>query len=297
MKNAIAVALATLSLSALAQTLPPAPGAEATKLVIPRAGTKVATAAPAAKAPALDEKLSQKVPAQPLPGLGTMPGEKQLSKSVVIRVQSDRNEIVYVSGTLPNRIATPFESPRLIDIQDVDFQTVGQNIFLLPKDPEKPVAVYITGSNANDPVVSMTLVPKNIPQQTIVLQLDAPMAKGMSASDAEQPPTSDVYSERIRYVLRQVALNKAPEGFVEGALPAATAVLNGVTVTPVSRYSGPAYDIYRYRIKGTGTEVELNEEAFFSQGVRAVAFFPTAVLRKDDVTTVFVIADKSATEN
>lgn len=288
-KNVIVVALASFALSAIAQTLPPPPGAAAKPVA-------AAAKAPAAK-PSVDDKLVKRVAEQPLPGLGVMPGEKQLSRANVIRVQSDRNEIAYVSASMANRISTPFDSPRVIDTQDVEYQTVGQSIYLLPKDAEKPVALYITGSNPNDPVVSLTLVPKAIPQQTIVLQLDAPLAKGAASPDIEPAPVTDVYSERIRYLLRQVALNKVPEGFAEGALPTSAAVFPGVSVHPVSRYSGPAYDIYRYRIRGTGDQVELSEEAFYSEGVRAVAFFPTAVLRKGEETTIFVIADKRATEN
>ena len=289
-KNVIAVALASLALSAFAQTLPPAPGAAAAKMVAPVAKVP-------AKSPTVDDKLVKRVAEQPLPGLGVMPGDKQLARTNVIRVQSDRNEIAYVSSSMANRISTPFDAPRVVDTQDVEYQTVGQSIYLLPKDAEKPVALYITGSNPNDPVVSLTLVPKAIPQQTIVLQIDAPLVKGVASADVEPAPMTDVYSERIRYLLRQVALNKVPEGFAEGSLPNAAAVFPGVSIHPASRYSGPAFDIYRYRIRGTGDQVELTEEAFYSEGVRAVAFFPTAVLRKGEETTIFVIADKRATEN
>lgn len=289
MKNVLVILLASLALGAVAQTLPPAPIAAPSK--------PAPVAAKALKAPATDERLMKRVAEQPLPGLGVMPGEKQLARANVIRVQSDRNEIVYVSSSMANRISTPFDAPRVIDTQDVEHQTVGQSIYLLPKDAEKPVALYITGSNPNDPVVSLTLVPKAIPQQTIVLQLDAPLAKGAGMQEAEPAPSTDVYSERIRYLLRQVALNKVPEGFAEGSLPSSAAVLPGVAIHPVSRYSGPSFDIYRYRIRGTGDQVELTEEAFYSEGVRAVAFFPTAVLRKGEETTIFVVADKRATEN
>nr|WP_158304645.1 type-F conjugative transfer system secretin TraK [Methylibium petroleiphilum] len=302
MKNVFAVTLASVALSAVAQTLPPPPVVAAPKsaapvVAAPKSAAPVVAKA-AVKAPPVDDKLVKRVVEQPLPGLGVMPGEKQLSRANVIRVQSDRNEIAYVSSSMANRISTPFDAPRVIDTQDVEYQTVGQSIYLLPKDPEKPVALYITGSNANDPVVSLTLVPKPIPQQTIVLQIDAPLAKGgVTGVDSEPAPVTDVYSERLRYLLRQVALNKVPEGFAEGTLPNAAAVLPGVSIHPMTRYSGPAYDIYRYRIRGTGDQVELAEDAFYTEGVRAVAFFPTAVIRKGEETTIFVVADKRATEN
>jgi conjugal transfer pilus assembly protein TraK len=320
-KTLLAISLASITVAVLAQnqTLPPPVGAEV-KFPKSKNGAHVAAAVPAAAASAatqppepakqaaaapkrpvsaaFSKQLEQRVSEQKLPGLGTLPGEKQLTRANVIRVQSDVNEVAYISSAMPNRIATPFEAPRVIDSSDFEHQEIGQSVYILPKDSERPIALYVTGSNPNDPVVSLTLVPKEIPQQTIVLQLDAPLAKGSADASSEPAPTTDVYTDKIRYLLRQVALNKVPDGFVLGALPRAQAVLPTVVVTPVSRYSGQAYDIYRYRIKGTSaTDVELSEESFYADGVRAVAFFPTAVLRQNDETTVFVIADKSATGN
>ena len=316
-KTLIALSLASLAIAvhAQTQTLPPPVGAEV-KFPKGKPQAAQAAAAPAAAGAAKQDaegsklvakrpvssnfakQLEQRVSEQKLPGLGILPGEKQLTKANVIRVQSDVNEVAYVSSAMPNRIATPFEFPRVIDSSDFEHQTVGQSIFILPKDAERPIALYVTGSNPNDPVVSLTLVPKEIPQQTIVLQLDAPLAKGGADAASEPAPTTDVYTDKIRYLLRQVALNKVPDGFVQGALPRAQAVLPTAVVSPIARYSGQAFDIYRYRIKGTSaTDIELSEESFYAEGVRAVAFFPTAVLRQNEETTVFVIADKSATGN
>lgn len=234
---------------------------------------------------------------QPMPGLGVMPGDKQALKANVVRVGTDRTEIVNVSADYPNRIATPFAAPRAIDKSTAEITQEGQSLYVTLKDPNKAIALYITGDKPSDPVVSVTLVPKNMPPQTVVLQMDAGTPLGGEAS-REEAPTDGSYSERIRYVMRQVALGKAPEGYAEGNLPKSVARIGDLIATPLSRYSGPQSDIYRYRIENlSNAPVELDEGTFYSDGVRAVAFFPTAVLRKGETTSVFVLSDKSATGN
>lgn len=244
------------------------------------------------------EKRSKPVEAQPLPGLGLMPGNKEDSRTQVVRVGTDRNEVVYVSSLLPNRISTPFAEPRSVDqqVNDVDISPMGQSLYVTMKPTGKPVAAYITGSNPNDPVISLTLVPKEMPPQTIVLQLDKAQAATGGTSEAEHAPDSNVYTDHIRYCLREVALGKTPEGFSEGVLPSAAANIGNVIAYPKVRYSGPTYDIYRYTVLGTTpNDIDLDEGTFYSEGVRAVSFFPTATLRSGKATEVFIVSDKSAT--
>lgn len=244
------------------------------------------------------EKRTKPVEAQPLPGLGVMPGTSEELRTNVVRVSSDRNEIIYVSSTLPNRIATPFAEPKSIDQQknDADISPVGQSLYVTMKPTGKPVALFVTGSNPNDPVISLTLVPKDMPPQTVVLQMDKPQAEPGNKSDAEHAPDSNVYTDNIRYVMREAALGKTPEGFSEGPLPAAAANIGNVIAYPKVRYSGPEYDIYRYTLQGTTqTDVDLDEGTFYSEGVRAVSFFPTATLSRGKTTDVYIVSDKSAT--
>jgi conjugal transfer pilus assembly protein TraK len=238
------------------------------------------------------------VPAQALPGIGTMPGERNVFATNVVPVSTDHSTVVSISATLPNRIATPFLNPKSIDNQskDFDIQSVGQSLYVTMKT-ENSIALYVTGDKPGDPVISLTLVPKNLPAQTITLQLDKPVGStNDSAAPDEAPPDSNVYTDKIRYVLREVALNKVPNGFSEGDLPRSMARMGDVLAYPLKRYSGPAYDIYRYRIEAVADNVNLDEGAFYTSGVRAVAFFPTAALRKGQSTEVYVVSDKPESE-
>ncbi|WP_431798252.1 type-F conjugative transfer system secretin TraK (plasmid) [Cupriavidus metallidurans] len=278
---ALAVA-ALIALPVLADELPP-----------PVPGKKLSAAE--SRLAEIAAKRVQKVPAQNLPGLGTMPGDTQVYKPQVVRVSPDRNEVINVSSGLPNRIATPFANPQAIDGQsaDVEVKAVGQSLYVTMKT-DRSVALYVTGDKPNDPVVSLTLVPKSLPAQTITLQLDKPAAStGAVLGDEERGADSSVYTDRLRYVLRQIALGKVPEGFSDGVLPKSVARMGPVIAYPLTRYSGPTYDIFRYRIEASADSVDLDEGAFYTDGVRAVAFFPYAALRKGESTEVFIVSDKT----
>ena len=230
----------------------------------------------------------KKAKEQALPGIGTMPGDPRYMKTNVVPVRSDRTEVIYISNQYANRISTPFNTPRAVDTKDAEVTPEGQSLYVLPKS-DKPVALFVTGGNPGDPVVSLTLVPKAIPPQTIVLQMDTPS----TPKDEEALPES--YTGQIRYIMRSVALGRAPEGYSEGALPKAVARMGDLVVVPETRYSGSHYDIYRYRVESVaGEDIELQEASFYQDGVRAVGIFPNLRIKKGEVTSVFVVADKSA---
>ena len=71
---------------------------------------------------------------------------------------------------------------------------------------DKAFTIFVTGSGVNDPVISLTMVPLNIPSQVILMQMDH--SDGGSNADEEKPAT-DAYTENVRYLLRQVAIGKS----------------------------------------------------------------------------------------
>lgn len=239
------------------------------------------------------------VPSINLPGVGTMPGSAPELQNNVIRVTTDRTEIVNVSGTLTNRIATPFANPKAIMLEGAaTVQAVNQSLYVALNGSPTPISLYVTGAGANDPVVSITLVPKSMPPQTIVLQMDGAQSGGANGnvSTREENVRSEVYTERIVATLRSLALGKVPPGFAEGRLPSSAANMGSVIALPISRFSGPSFDVYRYRVNTVRSQaVEMEESAFWTKGVRAVAFYPTAIVKPGVPTDVFVVADKSAT--
>lgn len=229
-----------------------------------------------------------------LPSLGLLPGEKRPMMANVVRVASHYNEVLYVSSGFPNRISTPFAAPKLIDNSEVEWQVQGQSLYISPKSPEKPVGIFVTGSGVNDPVVSLTLIPRNIPAQTIILQLDEDAAAAASNQMGESEEASS-YTDRLRGLLRSIVLGKTPAGFSGGLLPVAVGRMDALLVMPERRYSGQHLDVFKYRVENVGPEeIELAEPSFYRDGVRAVSIYPVIKLRKGMSTSVFVLSDKAA---
>lgn len=227
-----------------------------------------------------------------LPGVGHYMVNERLTRGSVVRTNGDGTEIVLISSKFPNRIATPFDHPRVIDQSHVDYRIDGSNIYLVAKNND-PAAIFVTGGGRNDPVVSLTLMPKDIPSQVITLQVD------IGQSSTRKVAKNSSYEDKLLALMRTVTLGKIPEGFSEGMMPTIVAKHNeaGLTITPVVRYSGSSLDIYKYKVEDDQATVELSETSFYQKGVRAVSVFPNVVLHKGEFTYVFVIADKSVLED
>lgn len=224
-----------------------------------------------------------------LPGIGKLTLSTKLTHSSVIRTTGDGTEAVLISSRFPNRIATPFDIPRVIGKTSAEIVKDGTSLFISSPKEEGPFVIFVTGSNAGDPVISLTLISKDIPSQTLQLQLDS--AQGA----VRKAPKVEGYTQQVVELLRQVAIGKAPEGFSEGVMPnfIAKEVKHGLTIMPMMRYSGSTFDIYKYKVENNQAKVELSESSFYQRGVRAVSIFPNVLLGKGESTNVYVLADKS----
>lgn len=231
-----------------------------------------------------------------LPGLGKLNGDPMLMKAVVLRVNGDGTEVVQVSDQFQNRISTPFETPKVIDSSDTEFKISGSNIFLsTPSD--HPVVVYVTGSERNDPVLSLTLVPKPIPAQTIILQLDPSIAV-QSSPKGHHEHKPETYEQHLAGLLKTLASGDTPEGFTTGNIKNIVGRKGPLIINPVSRYSNAYLDIFVYQAQNAGPPtINLSETSFYQKGVRAVGMYPLSTLRHADKTYVYVISDKTALEN
>lgn len=236
-----------------------------------------------------------RVRAQDLPGVGTLPGEASDLRIKSVQVGTDRNELVYISQGQLNKISTPFEAPQIIDSTGATLKAVGQDLFIQPSS-DKPLTVYITNGGQGQSI-GLTLVPRaNLPAQSIALQLDAPAGSPAVKAEVEEIVASD-YVSRITALVRSLALDRTPAGFTRSRLPTAVVTGRELVIEPQHKYAGSSYDLYSYRVKSVSqSPLEMREEAFYSEVVRAVAFYPSALLQAGEETFVFVIADRPAKE-
>lgn len=237
---------------------------------------------------------------QVYPGVGATPGDSRPLDADVVIADGRKNEIVYISATHPSRIGTPFREPRLIDNNVVQSTVMGQSIYVTPRFTDRPLGVFVTGSGDNDPVISLTLVPRDIPPKTIVLQVeDTPSEKIIG----DRQPTESLligestpYVEHLKEILKEVALGNTPSGFAKGDSPHAVAKSGELLIRPDIRYSGAHLDVFRYKIESFSKNktLELSETAFWQKGVRAVSIYPLVRLKPGESTYAFIVADKTA---
>ena len=247
--------------------------------LIPIKGSVPPPSIPAPPAPTVEEEV--------MPGVGMMPGEPSFIRNKAVKAGVDRNEIIYVSVDYTNRISTPFLNPQVIDKSDSDIQIIGQDVYIKPVSV-KPIALFITDEMARQ-TISLTLVPKNIPAQTVAATLENQRPGG----EADNTLPSD-YQGQTSKLLTQVAEGKTPPGFTASRLPSAVANTGELSVLPQMRYSGSVYDIYKYEVVSrVGVPLELREERFYTDNdIRLIGLYEKTVLNPGDHATLIVLRNK-----
>lgn len=234
-----------------------------------------------------------KKPKPPLPTVGTPDKPFNVSnqlKPQLIRLDDNENHVVYISDKLPNRISTPFKSPSVLGFDGIEYKIVGQDVYVITNSAE-PVGVFIREDETLAPasqVASLTLVPQPLPGQNITLVFDKPIRY----ADKKAAVATD-HDDEIRIALTDVAQGRIPGGYSEGTLNYGLARIGNVLVTPKKIFAGGEQDIYQYSAENvTESPVELTEQSFYHDGVKAVAFFPRIRLAPNETTTVLILADK-----
>lgn len=259
-----------------------------------RAGPPTASIAP-------NPAAKSHVAAAPIKMKGDLPGMAGPSfsaKPVILRSPMGVNELVSISATQPSMIRTPFKDPEIIDNQaDADITAIGSNVYVAPKGGQ-PFGIFITDKqNPSAPVVSLTLVPRDVPGQVIIVQPEG-MATGMKPGEEADRPQPESYEAELVQILRDVVRNRTPQGFTKAPIKTPDARLGSIMATGVARWSGSEMDVYSYRLVNTGPrDITLTEQTFYSKGVKAVALFPAIRIDPGQSTNVYVLRGKSTEED
>jgi len=250
------------------------------------------------------------IPLTPLPGLGTPPvtrdGRQPLpreGKPIIVRSQEGVTDFVYVSANFPNRIATPFSAPKIIDQTDTKFLTSGNSIYVTPRD-SKPIAIFIVSADNPTRSVALTLVPQQIPQQNILVMLEgsggaasAPAPLSLSRAAPPDIPATDPYESQLAALLRAVVRDSPPSGYTQEQLYLPASRMGPLRIDPQRRYSGSRFDVWTYRITNLSSEpVEMQEPWFYVRGVKAVAYADKVLVGPGQDTQVFVVSAQEAEE-
>lgn len=235
-----------------------------------------------------------------LPGLGSPGGAatNAPAKPIAIQAMNGVNEMVPVSSVMPNRIATPFAKPKVVDFTNTDITVVGSDVYVNVKGRE-PIGIFIRDDRPDSPAISLTLMPREIPGVTVLVSIDGGYrTAGRTAKAQEDEQEANGYEDMLRKMMRRVVLEKPISGYTETNLDTGVAMIGPLRVVPEKQLSGQQFDVYRYRIINTSKDaLELSEESFYQAGVKAVAFYPAVRLEAWQSTKVFIVTGKEGLDD
>lgn len=214
---------------------------------------------------------------------------------VTITVQEGTTEVINISRGYLNRIVTPFENPKLVTVNTIQFQKEGSAIFL-SANGEAPVGVHIM---SNDPIdtrsISLALVPRPIPPRTIVLrwpnQVADPAVARITAQRAARWEEAQPYVDGIVEMFGMVARGRVPPGYaLANTTDGLTCEIPGLSIGVGQRLTGSHFSVYVLRVSNPGPSgVEILQHAgCVSSRVLAVAPWPNAFLAPGESTELYV---------
>lgn len=229
---------------------------------------------------------------------------KSSQKPTLVSVTPGVTELVEVAQNYYNRIVTPFDNPKLITVNPIDFKKQGNVIFIQPGQ-KQPVGVYILpqDSNNDDRAISLALIPKKIPPKTINIVWSKPALKEQSLKSfsgnfkkAERWETSNNYEKTILRINTLLAKGDIPPGYeLRNTSSAYSCDFNGLKVTVGQVLEGSQFKVLVAKAENiTATGFMIVEESCFTDSVVSVAMWPRAYLEAGEKTEMYIVEKKSS---
>lgn len=118
------------------------------------------------------------------------------------------NELAPIALGHLNRIITPFDGLRIRTTSDAQTQIVD-NVVYLATDNDTPVALYITPADAEQPALSLTLVPKRIPPRELTLRLaEDHQPVRTTTAKAARWETADAYTDTLTGIVSCIGFKR-----------------------------------------------------------------------------------------
>jgi hypothetical protein len=189
---------------------------------------------------------------------------KVWATTIIETINEDKSIFVTVSSRDINRIEMPEPVIEALSSKAIDVKIKERNIFV--KVPDSHAAeLFISTKKKN---ISLILVPKDIPAETIVVR---DTKDGLSASSSNLLEDNS-YEGTIKKIMLSLSKKSAPSGYI-GSYPKDDGrMLNGVSVKKAYVIEGPVFQGEMYEIKNIGSvEVNLSEEMFYQKGIMAIS--------------------------
>lgn len=276
----------------------------------------------AADAPAQDPVVGAALPGITLPPVKTRPAGAVDDASAAFASDNDKaeagmrisvpskqtitltpgvNQVVPISRGHLNRIVTPFASPVVHTTSAAEISTNGAVLYVA-SNKKTPSTLYITPGDEQDPVLSLTLLPRSIPPRDVRLRLaDHTGNAYINRVRAGKWERARPYVQTIREVMRQLAFGNVPPGYGlrtwKTGDPAMTCAQPALSVKPGQVLEGAQLILLTGLITNTtDARVELREATCRHPGVLAVAAWPQVSLAAGASAELYLVTRRPSPE-
>ena len=196
-----------------------------------------------------------------------------------------------------NRISLPFDRPFIATASGEQTQIVGSTIYIAPKT-DAPISMFVAPDGADQLAFSLTLVPQPRPPANYVIRFPSDVVIPRPRTDTPTQGRESDYVEMIRSTFVDLALARVPAGYDllprPGTLPLCAAP-EGVSATfdfTQAQVFAGAMDEYVVVATASAAAdlIALEESWCAATGVKAVAYWPHAVLQPHEKVEVFIVA-------
>lgn len=189
---------------------------------------------------------------------------KVWATTIIETIDEDKSIFVTVSGKDINRIEMPEPVIEALSSKAIDVKIKERNIFVKVSDSH-PAELFISTKKKN---ISLILVPKDIPAETIVIRDTKDSLSASSSNLLEE----NSYEWTIKKIMLSLSKRSAPSGYIASYPKDDGRILNGVSVKKAYVIEGPVFQGEMYEIKNIGSgEVNLSEEMFYQTGIMAIS--------------------------
>ncbi|HWP91762.1 MAG TPA: type-F conjugative transfer system secretin TraK [Thermodesulfobacteriota bacterium] len=189
---------------------------------------------------------------------------KVWATTVIEAIDEDKSIFVTVSSRDINRIEMPEPVIEALSSKAIDVKIKERNIFVKVPDSH-PAELFISTKKKN---ISLILVPKDIPAETIVVR---DTKDGLSTSSWNFVEDNS-YEGTIKKIMLFLFKRSAPSGYIASYPKDEGWMLNGVSLRKAYVIEGPVFQGELYEIKNiSSVEVNLSEEMFYQKGIMAIS--------------------------
>jgi len=201
--------------------------------------------------------------------------------TTVIEPSEAKSIFVTVSLKDINRIEMPEDVVEALSSKPIDVKVKGRNIFVKLSDFQ-PAELFITTEKRT---LSLILVPKDIPAETVIVRDRSEESVGMDSPDS----SGMAYEETIKEIIFSLAKEIPLAGYIPVYPKSEEEILQGLSAKKVYVIQGLMVQGEKYEIKNTSEQdMDLSEEMFYEEGVLAVSLSKYA-LKPNERATLFIV--------